>query len=94
MKSGRRRHSDQQHGTLQRLCYSVGQPGRRPDQRSLTGIPQFLSHNHPRLSRDDQIKFVRPGMSVDLLGLSGLKAVQPYEQPGACKEVEFGGMFG
>ncbi len=67
-----------------------GHIGRGPDDGPGADITRVITDDHPRLSRDDQIKFVRPGMHVNLLRLARLKAIEPDEQLAACEEIGLG----
>ena len=77
-----------------RLSHTVGHVGRRPDQGSGSGFAGLASHHHARVPREDQVKFVRAGMGVELLGLAGLETVEALEHRAAAREVRLGGLGG
>ncbi len=64
--------------------------GGGPHQGSRPDFALVISDDDPRLSRQDQIKFVRAGVQVNRLRLSGFEAIQSYEEPGAQRDVDFG----
>ncbi len=63
---------------------------RRPDQSAGSDLALLIAYHHPRLSREDEIKFVGPGVDVGALRLPGLKTVQPDKQVLARYDVDLG----
>jgi aspartate ammonia-lyase len=61
-----------------------------PDDRPGAYLTRLTPDGHARLSRDDQIKFVRPAVHVNFLRLPRLEAVETYEQKATQKEVGLG----
>jgi len=84
------RHRNQHDGAFDRLGDSVRHIGGSPDHGSGSDFAGFLTDCHPRLSTYDQIKFVRSGVYMNLLGLARLETVQAHEELGAQEEIGFG----
>ena len=50
-----------------RCLDAVGHIRGGPNQRPCAYLPRLVANDHARLSRDDEIKFVRPAVQVNLL---------------------------
>ena len=68
----------------------MGQLGRRPYQSAGSNLPLLITNHHPRLSREDEIKFVGPGMDMNALCLAGLETVQSDKQVLARDDIDLG----
>jgi len=86
------RDGNQHHGPLHYVENPVWHIRGRPHYKSGPNFTGVASHRHPRLSRHDQIKFVRPGMHVSLLRLSRLEAVQAHKHLPTRKQVSLGAL--
>jgi hypothetical protein len=65
-----------------------------PHHRSRIDISGLIAHNHARLSGYDHVQFVRTGMQVDFLRLSGFEAIESYKEKVAPEQVRLGRCVG
>ncbi len=66
----------------------MGLVGRRPDERPGLHEARFVAHDHPRLSGQEQVKFVRAAVDVRCLPLARLEGVQPEEKRRPADQVD------
>jgi hypothetical protein len=72
----------------------VRQIGGSPDDRSFAYLSRVVSYCDARLSRKDQIKFVRAAVGVQPLGLSWLEAIESHEEMMSDEQICLGELVG
>ena len=62
--------------------------GRGPDERPRLHEARFVAHDHPRLSAQEQVKFVRAAVDMRRLPLTRLERIQPEEQRRPAHQID------